>query len=147
MLGIVTGSVAGLAAITPASGFVGPVGALGIGAASGMACYCASVVLKARLGYDDSLDVFGVHGVGGFIGTVLAGVFASEIFGGLKGDLGIGHQLGIQLLAASLTARLRGGMTWVLAKAVDALVGLRIEDLGEEQGLDLHQHGEQGYNL
>jgi ammonium transporter, Amt family len=147
VLGIVTGSVAGLAAITPASGFVGPIGALGIGVASGVACYWASVVLKARLGYDDSLDVFGVHGVGGFLGTVLAGLFASEIFGGLKGDLGIGHQVGIQLLAASLTAVYAGGMTWVIAKTVDALIGLRIEELGEEQGLDLHQHGETGYNL
>jgi ammonium transporter, Amt family len=147
VLGIVTGSVAGLAAITPASGFVGPIGALGIGVASGVACYWASVVLKARLGYDDSLDVFGVHGVGGFLGTVLAGLFASEIFGGLKGDLGIGHQVGIQLLAASLTAVYAGGMTWVIAKTVDTLIGLRIEELGEEQGLDLHQHGETGYNL
>jgi len=147
VLGIVTGSVAGLAAITPASGFVGPIGAIGIGAASGAVCYWASVILKARLGYDDTLDVFGVHGVGGFLGTVLAGLFASEIFGGLKGDLGIGRQLGIQLLAASLTALYAGGATWVLAKVVDALVGLRIESLGEEQGLDLHQHGESGYNL
>ncbi len=147
VLGIVTGSVAGLAAVTPASGFIGPVGALGIGVASGTACYFASVVLKARIGYDDSLDVFGVHGVGGFLGTVLVGLFASEIFGGLKGDLGIGRQLGIQLLAASLTAVYTAGMTYALAKVVDALVGLRIEEIGEELGLDLHQHGESGYNL
>jgi Amt family ammonium transporter len=147
VLGIVTGSVAGLAAITPASGFVGPVGALGIGLASGLACYWASVVIKARFGYDDSLDVFGVHGVGGFLGTVLVGLFASEIFGGLKGDLAVGRQLGIQLLAATITAVYAGGMTWLIAKVVDALVGLRVESLGEEQGLDLHQHGESGYNL
>ena len=147
VLGIVTGSIAGLAAITPASGFVGPVGALGIGVAAGGACFWASVVLKTRLGYDDSLDVFGVHGVGGFLGTVLAGLFASEIFGGLKGDLAIGRQLGIQLLAASLAALYAAGMTWAIAKAVDAAIGLRIAELGEEQGLDLHQHGESGYNL
>jgi ammonium transporter, Amt family len=147
VLGIVTGSIAGLAAITPASGFVGPVGALGIGLASGCACFWASVVLKARLGYDDSLDVFGVHGVGGFVGTVLAGLFASEVFGGLKGDLGIGRQLGIQLFAASLTALYAAGMTYAIAKAVDRLVGLRISEQGEEQGLDLHQHGESGYNF
>jgi Amt family ammonium transporter len=147
VLGIVTGSVAGLAAITPASGFVGPVGALGIGLASGGACFWASVVLKARLGYDDSLDVFGVHGVGGFVGTVLAGLFASEIFGGLKGDLAIGRQIGIQLLAASLTVVYTAAMTYALAKAVDAAIGLRIAEIGEEQGLDLHQHGESGYNL
>ena len=147
VLGIVTGSVAGLAAITPASGFVGPIGALGIGLASGLACYWASVVIKARFGYDDSLDVFGVHGVGGFLGTVLVGLFASEIFGGLKGDLAVGRQLGIQLMAATITAVYAAGLTWVIAKVVDALVGLRIEPLGEEQGLDLHQHGESGYNL
>ena len=147
VLGIVTGSVAGLAAITPASGFVGPVGALGIGLASGGACYFASVVLKRKLGYDDSLDVFGVHGVGGYVGTVLAGVFASEVFGGLKDDLNIGHQLGVQLLAASLTAVYAAVMTYAIAKVVDALIGLRIADHGEELGLDLHQHGESGYNL
>jgi Amt family ammonium transporter len=147
VLGIVTGSVAGLAAITPASGFVGPAGALGIGLASGGACYFASVVLKRKLGYDDSLDVFGVHGVGGYVGTVLAGVFASEVFGGLKGDLSIGHQLGVQLLAASLTALYAAVMTYAIAKVVDGLIGLRIADHGEEVGLDLHQHGESGYNL
>jgi Amt family ammonium transporter len=147
VLGIVTGSVAGLAAITPASGFVGPVGALGIGLAAGGACFWASVVLKARLGYDDSLDVFGVHGVGGFLGTVLAGLFASAIFGGMKPDLAIGRQLGIQLLAASLTALYTAAMTYAIAKAVDAMVGLRIVESGEEEGLDLHQHGERGYNL
>ena len=147
VLGIVTGSIAGLAAVTPASGFIGPVGALGIGVASGVACFFASVVLKARLGYDDSLDVFGVHGVGGFVGTILAGLFASEVFGGLKGDLAIVRQLGIQLFAASATAVYAAGMTWGIAKAVDALVGLRISEHGEEQGLDLHQHGESGYNF
>jgi Amt family ammonium transporter len=147
VLGVVTGSIAGLAAITPASGFVGPVGALGIGLASGCACYWASVVLKFRLGYDDSLDVFGVHGVGGFVGTVLAGLFASQIFGGLQGDLAIGRQLGIQLLAATLTVVYTATITFGLARAVDALVGLRVDDMGEETGLDLHEHGETGYNL
>ena len=147
VLGVVTGSIAGLAAITPASGFVGPVGALGIGMAAGAACYWASVVLKFRLGYDDSLDVFGVHGVGGFVGTVLAGLFASQVFGGLQGDLAIGRQLGVQFLAATLTVVYTATLTWLLAKAVDALIGLRIEEGGEQQGLDLHQHGESGYNF
>jgi Amt family ammonium transporter len=146
VLGIVTGSIAGLAAVTPASGFIGPVGGLGIGIAAGCACYWASVVLKLKFGYDDSLDVFGVHGVGGFVGTVLAGLFASEVFGGLKPDLAIGRQLGIQLLAASLTVVYAGGVTWALARLVDALVGLRVDELGEQQGLDLSQHGESGYN-
>jgi Amt family ammonium transporter len=147
VLGIVTGSIAGLAAVTPASGYVGPVGGFGIGVAAGCACYYASVVVKFRLGYDDSLDVFGVHGVGGFVGTVLAGLFASEVFGGLQGDLAIGRQLGIQLLAATITVVYTGSVTFGLAKLVDSLVGLRIDEGGEEQGLDLHQHGESGYNL
>ena len=101
VLGICTGSVAGLAAVTPASGFVGPLGALMIGVASGRACYWASMSFKRRAGYDDSLDVFGVHGVGGFLGTVLAGVFASSLFGGNRPELSIPHQLGVQLFAAT----------------------------------------------
>jgi len=147
VLGIATGSIAGLAAITPASGFVGPVGALGIGLASGCACYWASVVLKFRLGYDDSLDVFGVHGVGGFLGTVLVGLFASEIFGGLQGDLAIGRQLGVQLLAATTTVVYTAAVTYGLARAIDAAIGLRVEEQTELQGLDLVEHGESGYNL
>jgi len=147
MLGIATGSIAGLAAITPASGFVGPVGGLCIGFASGCACYWASVVLKFKLGYDDSLDVFGVHGVGGFVGTVLAGVFAAGAFGGLQGDLAIGRQVGVQLLAASITVLYTGLVSFALAKGVDALVGLRVDEMAEQQGLDLEQHGETGYNL
>jgi Amt family ammonium transporter len=147
VLGIVTGSIAGLAAITPASGFVGPVGALCIGLASGCGCYWASVELKFRLGYDDALDVFGVHGVGGFLGTVLVGLFASGIFGGLQGDLAIGRQLGIQLLAASLTVVYTAAISYGLARAIDAVIGLRVEEQIELQGLDLEEHGESGYNL
>jgi ammonium transporter, Amt family len=146
-LGMATGSIAGLAAVTPASGFVGPFGAFMIGVFAGLACYYASVVLKMRLGYDDSLDVFGVHGVGGFLGTVLAGVFASEVFGGLQGALPIGRQVAVQLGCAVAAAAYTALVSYGLARAVDALVGLRIEDLGEEQGLDLYQHGESGYNL
>jgi Amt family ammonium transporter len=147
VLGIVTGSIAGLAAVTPASGFIGPFGGFAIGLASGCACYWASVVLKFKLGYDDSLDVFGVHGVGGFVGTVLAGLFASQVFGGLQGDLAIGRQLGIQLFAALLTAGYCAVVSFALAKAIDASVGLRIDEVGEQQGLDLSDHGEAGYNL
>jgi ammonium transporter, Amt family len=147
MLGIATGSIAGLAAVTPASGFIGPVGAVAIGFLSGCACFYASVILKMRLGYDDSLDVFGVHGVGGFLGTVLAGVFASQVFGGLQGDLAIGRQVGVQLLCAVIAAGYTAIVTFGLARGVDALVGLRIDESGEELGLDLHQHGESGYNL
>ncbi len=146
-LGIVTGSIAGLAAVTPASGFIGPAGALCIGLVSGGACYWASVVLKFRLGYDDSLDVFGVHGVGGFVGTVLTGVFAAGAFGGLAGDLAIARQVGVQLLAALMTAAWCALVTFGLARGLAATIGLRIGDFGEEQGLDLDQHGESGYNF
>ena len=146
VLGIVTGCIAGLAAVTPASGFIGPVGGFGIGLASGCACYWASVELKFRLGYDDSLDVFGVHGVGGFVGTVLAGVFASQVFGGLEGDLAIGSQVGIQLTAAVITIVYTAAVSFGLAKLVDAMVGLRVDEQGEQTGLDLEQHGESGYN-
>ncbi|HEX5067310.1 MAG TPA: ammonium transporter, partial [Myxococcota bacterium] len=147
VLGIATGSIAGLAAVTPASGFVGPFGALVIGVASGAACYYASVVMKLRIGYDDSLDVFGVHGIGGFLGTLLAGIFASEIFGGMQGDLAIGRQFGVQLLCALITVVYTAAVSYGLARLVGALVGLRVDELGEEQGLDLQQHGETGYNL
>jgi Amt family ammonium transporter len=147
VLGIATGSIAGLAAVTPASGFVGPLGAFAIGIASGGACYYASVVLKIRLGYDDSLDVFGVHGVGGFLGTILAGVFASQVFGGMQGDLAIGRQVGVQLLCAVIAVVYTAGVSYALARLVGALVGLRVDELVEEQGLDLQQHGETGYNL
>jgi len=146
VLGIVTGSIAGLAAVTPASGFIGPVGGFCIGLASGFACYWASVVLKFKLGYDDSLDVFGVHGVGGFIGTVLAGVFASQIFGGLQGDLSISSQVGTQLTAALITVAYSAIVTFGIAKLIDGTIGLRIDDQGEQVGLDLEQHGEAGYN-
>ena len=146
VLGIATGSIAGLAAVTPASGFVGPFGAFAIGIASGAACFYASVILKLRFGYDDSLDVFGVHGVGGFLGTLLVGVFASESFGGLQGDLSIPRQLGVQLLCALVAALYTAAVSYALARAIDLLLGLRIDELGEEQGLDLHQHGETGYN-
>ena len=147
MLGICTGSIAGLAAVTPASGFIGPIGGFGIGLASGCACYYASVVIKFKLGYDDSLDVFGVHGVGGFVGTVLAGVFAAGAFGGHQGDLAIGSQVGVQLFAALTTVVFTGAATYAILKVVDALVGLRVEAEAESSGLDLSLHNESGYNL
>jgi Amt family ammonium transporter len=147
MLGLATGAIAGLAAVTPASGFIGPVGGLSIGLASGCLCYLASTTLKRSLGYDDSLDVFGVHGVGGFVGTVLAGLFAAGAFGGNQGDLGIGRQMGVQLVAALLAAAYTAAATFVILKGVDAVMGLRIDDEGERRGLDLSLHDEVGYNL
>jgi ammonium transporter, Amt family len=147
VLGIATGAVAGLAAVTPAAGVVGPVGGLAIGITSGFVCYQASTALKHRMGYDDSLDVFGVHGVGGFVGTVLAGLFGASAFGGNQVDLEIGAQLGKQLYAALVTAAWSAVATLVLLKLVDALVGLRVHEEAESAGLDLALHDERGYNL
>jgi Amt family ammonium transporter len=147
MLGLATGAIAGLAAVTPASGFVGPLGGLVIGLTAGAVCFLASTTIKRALGYDDSLDVFGVHGVGGFIGTVLAAVFAAGAFGGNQGDLAIGAQLGIQLYAAVFTVVFTAIATFAILKLVDALLGLRVDEEQESQGLDLTQHEEVGYNL
>ena len=147
VLGIATGAIAGLAAITPAAGVVGPIGALAIGFSSGLICFLASTTMKARFGYDDSLDVFGVHGVGGFVGTVLAGVFGAAVLGGNQQDLAIGSQVGVQLTAALMTAAWAGVASFALLKLTDALVGLRVNDEEERTGLDLALHEERGYNL
>jgi Amt family ammonium transporter len=147
VLGAATGAIAGLAAVTPASGFIGPVGALCIGFASGFLCWFFATAVKQRFGYDDSLDVFGVHGVGGFLGTVLAGVFAHQMFGGNQGDLAIASQLGVQLLAALITVVYTFAVSWALLKAIDGTIGLRVDEDSERQGLDLAEHNEAGYNL
>ena len=147
VLGLATGAIAGLAAVTPASGFIGPIGGLVIGLVSGAVCYWASTILKIRVGYDDSLDVFGVHGVGGFVGTLLVAIFAAEVFGGNQGDLAIGRQLGVQLGAAMITAVYTGAATWAILKAVDAVIGLRVEPDEEAAGLDITLHNETGYNM
>ena len=147
VLGIATGAVAGLVAITPASGFVGPVGALAIGLASGVICYWAASSLKRKMGYDDSLDVFGVHGVGGFIGAILTGIFAAEALGGSGLDNGIGSQLGLQFIGAAATIAYSGVLTFILAKALDATMGLRVTAEEESEGLDLALHDERGFSL
>jgi Amt family ammonium transporter len=147
VLGIATGAIAGLAAITPAAGVVGPLGALVIGLSSGIICFLASTTMKSKFGYDDSLDVFGVHGVGGFVGTLLAGIFGAAVLGGNQVDLAIGHQLGVQLTAALMTAVWAGGATFVLLKITDAIVGLRVSEEDESTGLDISLHEERGYNL
>lgn len=144
-LGIATGSIAGLAAITPASGSVGPIGALVIGAVSATVCWAACAKLKKRFNYDDSLDVFGVHGVGGFIGTVLVAVFGSKHFAGGLGDFEILPQLGTQLLASAYTIVLSGGVSFVLLKIISATIGLRVTGDEENTGLDLAEHGEEAY--
>jgi Amt family ammonium transporter len=147
VLGIATGAIAGLAAITPAAGVVGPIGALAIGLTSGALCYLASTTMKMKLGYDDSLDVFGVHGVGGFIGTVMAGIFGAAVLGGNQEGLAIGSQVGVQLSAALITAAWAGGASFVLLKLTDLTVGLRATEDEERMGLDLALHDETGYNL
>jgi len=146
VLGIATGSIAGLAAITPASGKVGPVGALCIGAISSILCWLACAKLKQRFKYDDSLDVFGVHGVGGFVGTILVAVFGTTSFAGGLGDFHIGSQLVTQLLASLYTILLSGIASYVILKVIDVTLGLRVSPEDENQGLDLAEHGEAAYN-
>jgi Amt family ammonium transporter len=146
VLGIATGCIAGLAAITPASGSVGPVGALCIGTVSAVCCWIACAKLKKRFNYDDSLDVFGVHGVGGFVGTILVAVVGVKAFPGGLGDFTIGAQLKTQLLASVYTILLSGGATYVILKVLSLTIGLRVDISDERQGLDLAEHGESGYN-
>jgi Amt family ammonium transporter len=152
-LGVASGLVAGLVAITPAAGFVGPLGALAIGLIAGVACFSA-VLMKARLGYDDSLDAFGIHGVGGALGALLTGVFASAIWNspsdpkaGKEGLLG-GNiaQLGEQLFGVVVAGAYAAIVTWVLLKVLDAWVGLRVEEDVEREGLDSSLHGEEAYH-
>ncbi|WP_395719320.1 ammonium transporter [Prosthecobacter sp.] len=145
-LGIATGSIAGLAAITPASGKVGPIGAVCIGSLSALLCWLACAKLKKRFNYDDSLDVFGVHGVGGFVGTILVAVFGSTAFAGGLGDFSIGKQLVTQMLASVYTILLSGIASIVILKVIDRTIGLRVSPEEENQGLDLAEHGEAAYN-
>ena len=146
-LGIATGAVAGLVAITPASGTVGPVGAILIGIASGVLCFFAATSLKRAMGYDDSLDVFGVHGVGGFVGAILTGVFTAEMFGGTGLDGGIGSQVALQFIGAAATIVYSGVLTWIILKVLDGAIGLRVTADEEAEGLDLALHDERGFSL
>jgi Amt family ammonium transporter len=148
-LGLVSGAVAGLVAITPASGFVGPMGALAIGFAAGLICYLAVVKMKRVFGYDDSLDAFGVHGVGGFVGAILTGVFVDAGLGGagLADGVSMGGQVAKQFLGAGATIVYCGVVSFILLKIIDAVIGLRVTDEEEQVGLDLVLHDEQGYNL
>jgi Amt family ammonium transporter len=148
VLGIVTGMVAGLGTITPASGFVGPGGALIIGATAGVCCFLATNYMKRRLGVDDSLDVFPVHGVGGTIGTLLTGVFAGTLGGvGYAQGVTMGQQVLVQVTGIAATAVWCGGVTYLILKVLDALHGLRVTREEEVQGLDTSLHNETGYNL
>ncbi len=148
ILGAVTGTIAGLGAITPASGSVGPLGAIVIGLAAGAICFWASTALKRKLGYDDSLDVFGVHGVGGIIGTLLCGIFVAKSLGGqgLAEGMTMGSQFTAQLIAVIITIVYCGVVSFILLKIVDAAVGLRVSQEEETGGLDIALHDERGYN-
>ena len=146
VLGIVTGMVAGLGTITPASGFVGPMGALFIGISAGFICYEATQYVKKVLKIDDSLDVFPVHGIGGILGTVLTGVFASASFGGMGLENTILNQVVIQIIGVGFTIIWCGFFTFIILRIVDNLLGLRISEEQEETGIDLVEHGEKGYN-
>ena len=149
VLGIVTGMVAGLGTITPASGFVGPIGALIIGGVAGVACFFATNYMKRALNVDDSLDVFPVHGVGGLIGTLMTAIFVSTTFGGIgyPDKVTMGDQFMTQLIGVLVTAVWSGVLTWVLLKLVDAVAGMRVAPEEETEGLDTVMHNEKGYNL
>lgn len=147
LLGIVTGMVAGLGTITPASGFVGPAGGVIIGAVAGILCFMATQLLKRRLHIDDSLDVSPVHGIGGVIGTALTGIFVSSAAGGVgyAAGMDLWRQVGVQLLGITAVAAWCGGFTWIILKVIDALIGLRVAEEQESEGLDLALHGERAY--
>ena len=148
ILGAVTGAVAGLVAITPASGSAGPIGALIIGIAAGVICFWAATSLKQRLGYDDSLDAFGVHGIGGIVGAFLTGICASESLGGAGFAAGsMGAQIKAQVISIVVTLVYSGVLSLVILKIVDAVVGLRVTQDEETAGLDISLHDERGYNL
>tara|TARA_Y100001934_G_scaffold113855_1_gene139244 strand:- start:45 stop:899 length:855 start_codon:yes stop_codon:yes gene_type:complete len=147
-VGIATGAVAGLVAITPASGSAGPIGALIIGFASGVVCYFCATSMKKALGYDDSLDVFGVHGIGGIVGAILTGVCAAESMGGAGLELdSIGAQVIAQIKSVIVTIIWSAVVSVVAFKIAGALTGgCRVSDDEEDQGLDLNSHGESGYS-
>ena len=153
VLGIVTGMVAGLGTITPASGSVGPAGAVVIGLSAGVICYFATITLKNRLNIDDSLDVFPVHGVGGMLGLFMAGIFCSPALGIFSGNgfsdgvSTIGGQLGIQLTGIAATFVYTAIVSWILLRAVDAIVTVRVDQEDETAGLDIVLHDERGYDL
>lgn len=152
VLGIVTGMVAGLGTITPASGFVGPGGALIIGFTAGIVCYYATQLIKQKFKIDDSLDVFPVHGVGGILGTLLAGIFASSELGVFSGQgyaegMAMLSQLKVQFIGVASTLIYTAVLTYAILKLVDMVVGLRVDVEQETYGLDLSQHDERGYDL
>jgi Amt family ammonium transporter len=150
ILGTATGAVAGLVAITPACGFVNPMNAMFMGIIVGLVCYTAVAIIKGKLGYDDSLDAFGVHGVGGTVGTILTGVFAEKAVNAAGSDgllFGNLHQFGVQCLMLVVTVAFAVIMTFIIFKIVDAVIGMRVEEKNELIGLDLTQQSEAAYTV
>ena len=148
VLGICTGAVAGLVAITPASGYVGPMGSLVIGIAGAFFPYYAVTKLKAKLGYDDSLDAFGVHAIGGIVGALLTGIFSASWLGGVgSGTGGIGSQFVVQCIGVGVTIVYDALVTFIILKILDAVMGLRVSAEDEDTGLDLALHDETAYDL
>jgi Amt family ammonium transporter len=146
-LGVASGLVAGLVCITPAAGFVGPGWALVIGLAAGVICFFA-VLMKGKLGYDDALDAFGIHGVGGALGAVLTGTFAAAAWGGTDGLLYGNSELFIENIVGVVAAGVYSfAVTFVILKVLDAVMGLRVSGEEEREGLDTSLHGEEGYHL
>jgi Amt family ammonium transporter len=146
LLGVVSGAVAGLVAVTPAAGLIGPMGAIVLGAVAAVICYFFVTTVKNAMGYDDSLDVFGIHGVGGIIGSIGTGVLVSPALGGIGLDgYAMGAQVWTQVVAVLITVVWCGVVSFVLYKIVDMLVGLRVTGEREREGLDLAEHGERAY--
>ena len=149
-VGACTGAVAGLVAITPAAGTVDILGAICIGLISSLVCFYMVAVVKPKLGYDDTLDAFGVHGIGGIVGSILTGVFATQFISGESGVEGAlygdWHQLWVQVLATVISIAFSTVMTFILFKITDKLVGIRVDKRVEEEGLDIYEHGESAYN-
>ena len=147
LVGIATGTIAGLATITPASGYVGPVGALVIGFAAGVVCYVMAHIVQRVLKLDDSLDVFAVHGVGGMLGILLTSFFAATVLGGLGLEGSMGHQLWVQAVGVGATVVWSGVLTWLILLFVKVVLGLGVSEDEEARGLDISDHGERGYDL
>ena len=146
MLGAASGAVAGLVAVTPAAGFVGPMGSIILGLLAGFVCLWGVNGLKRMLGADDAFDVFGVHGVGGILGAILTGVFAAPALGGTQGaDFSIAHQVVVQLKSVGLTVVWSAVVAFVAYKIADLVVGLRVPEEQEREGLDIAAHGESAY--
>ncbi|MGJ8515509.1 ammonium transporter [Carnimonas bestiolae] len=147
LLGMVTGAIAGLVAVTPAAGTCGPMGAIVLGLIAGVVSFYTATSMKRAFGYDDSFDVFGVHGVAGILGSVLTGIFAAPALGGFGDVTNIGLQLWIQIKGVLFTIVYTGVITFILLKLIDKTLGLRVSEEQEDIGLDLAQHNERGYNL